>query len=324
VVSGKPGSLNILVTGGAGYIGSVLVGELLKLGHKVTVLDNFMYGQSSLIGYCNNPNFELVKGDVRSNTGERGILHKLIERKFDFIFPLAAIVGMPACDKDRQTAQAVNFMAIWEMCNAITALKPETKVIFPNTNSGYGVGQKDIYCTEETPLKPISFYGRLKCEAEKEIIDRCDAVIFRLATVFGCSPRMRLDLLVNDMVYKAVKDGYVVLYEAHFKRNFIHILDVAGAFIHAMNHWEEMHGQIYNAGLSSANLSKMELCQEIKKQVPEFYIVEAGIGKDVDQRNYIVSNEKLEKTGWKPAKSLQDGISELVKAYQMPVSGGNV
>lgn len=322
MVSGKSGSLNILITGGAGYIGSVLVGELLKQGHKVTVLDNFMYGQSSLISYCNNTNLELIRGDVRSEAGERGLVHKLIEREFDYVFPFAALVGMPVCERDKLAAQTVNFEAIWEMNNAITIMAPNTRVIFPNTNSGYGIGQKDIYCTEKTPLKPISFYGRLKCEAEKDVIDRCDAVVFRLATVFGCSPRMRLDLLVNDMVYKALNDGYVVLYEAHFKRNYVHILDVVGAFMHAMDNWDAMRGQIYNVGLSSANLSKMELCQEIKKQVPEFYIAEAGIGKDVDQRNYIVSNEKLEKTGWLPKKTLQDGITELIKAYQMPVNGG--
>ena len=318
----KSGNLKILVTGGAGYIGSVLVGELLKLGHRVTVLDNFMYGQDSLVGYCNNPDFELIKGDVRSNPGEVGLIHSLVKRKFDAIFPLAAIVGMPACDRDRMAAESINFTAIWEMCNALDSLSPDTKVIFPNTNSGYGIGQEDIFCTEETPLKPISFYGRLKCEAEKTLIDRCDAVVFRLATVFGCSPRMRLDLLVNDMVYRAVNDGYILLYEAHYKRNYIHILDVAGAFIHGMDHWDEMHGQVYNAGLSNANLSKLELCQEIKKQVPEFTIYKDGKGKDPDQRNYIVSNEKLEKTGWKPTKTLPDGIAELIKAYQMPISGG--
>lgn len=314
--------LNILVTGGAGYIGSVLVGELLKAGHKVTVLDNFMYGQSSLVGYCSNPDFELIRGDVRSNPGEAGIMHELIKRKYDAIFPLAAIVGMPACDKDRTAAEAINMTAIWELCNSVRVLSPEAKVIFPNTNSGYGIGQKDIYCTEETPLTPISFYGRLKCAAEKEIIILPNAVALRLATVFGCSPRMRIDLLVNDMVYRAVSDGYLVLYEAHFKRNYIHVLDVAGAFIHCLENWEKMKGQVYNVGLSSANLSKLELCQEIQKQVPNFTIYQDGKGKDPDKRNYIVSNEKVEKTGWKPTKSLQDGIAELIKAYQMPVSGG--
>lgn len=321
MVSGKQ-SLNILVTGGAGYIGSVLTGELLKAGHSVTVLDNFMYGQSSLIGYCNNPNFELVKGDVRSNPGEVGIMHKLIKRKYDAIFPLAAIVGMPACDKDRTVAEAVNLTAIWELCNSVRILSPDAKVVFPNTNSGYGIGQKDIYCTEETPLTPISFYGRLKCAAELEIMTMPNAVALRLATVFGCSPRMRLDLLVNDMVYRAVHDGYIVLYEAHFKRNYIHVLDVAGAFIHCLENWDKAKGQIFNVGLSEANLSKFELCQEIKKQVPNLQIIQNEIGKDPDKRNYIVSNEKIEKTGWKPTKSLQDGITELIKAYQMPISGG--
>lgn len=324
MVSRKPESksVRILVTGGAGYIGSVLTGELLKLGHKVTVLDNFMYGQNSLVGYCNNPDLEIVRGDIRDSRKD-GAMYDLISQKYDAIIHLAAIVGMPACDRDRVGAETVNFVAVWEMCNLIRALSPATKILFPNTNSGYGIGQKGIYCTEKTPLKPISFYGRLKCAAEKEIMTMENAVSLRLATVFGCSLRMRLDLLVNDMVYRAVRDGYVVLYESHFKRNYIHILDVAGAFVHCLKNWESMRGQVYNVGLSDANLSKMELCREIKKQVPRLQIIENEVGKDSDRRNYIVSNEKIEMTGWKPKKSLQEGIAELIRAYKMPVNGGS-
>lgn len=309
------GKVKVLVTGGAGYIGSVLVAELLKKGYQVSVVDSFMYGQNSLTGLCSNPDLEIIRGDVR----DLELMKEIVKDK-DFVLPLACLVGVPACAKDKIAAESTNFWAIQNMCSKLDGLSPKTKIIFANTNSGYGVGQGNIYCTEETPLKPISFYGRLKCKAEDSVMERGNAVSLRLATVFGTSPRMRLDLLVNDMVYRAVRDRFVVLYEAHFKRNYIHIYDVARAFVYVMQHWDKMKDEVYNVGLSDANLSKMELCLEIEKQIPDLQIIENEFGKDPDKRNYIVSNEKIEKAGWKPTKALQDGISELIKAYQMPIN----
>lgn len=228
--------------------------------------------------------------------------------------PLACLVGVPLCDKFPQEARAVNLEAIRMF---LKLRSPRQKIIFPNTNSGYGIGKADIYCTEETPLSPISLYGRLKVKAEEELLSDRNVIALRLATVFGISPRMRLDLLVNDFVYRAVNDGYVVLFEENFKRNYIHVRDVARAFIHSMDNFNKMKNEPYNVGLSDANLSKMELCEEIKKQIPKFTFVVSPIGKDPDQRNYIVSNKKIEKTGFKPKTSLQDGISELIKGYQI-------
>ena len=301
--------MKVLVTGGAGYIGSILVPSLLEKGVEVTVVDNFFYNQNSLLDVCSNPRLTVVRGDAR----DKKLLSSLI-RGQDFIIPLACLVGAPLCDKFPQEARAINLDAI----KMILKLRsPQQKIIFPNTNSGYGIGKSGIYCTEETPLRPISLYGRLKVEAEKVLLSSKNIIILRLATVFGISPRMRLDLLVNDFVYRAVNDGYIVLFEADFKRNYIHIWDVARAFIHCINNFEKMKNEPYNVGLSSANLSKMELCEEIKKQVPRFTFVVSEIGKDPDQRNYIVSNEKIEKTGFKPTISLKTGISELIKGYQI-------
>lgn len=304
----------ILVTGGAGYIGSVLVPMLLSEGHKVVVLDNLMYGQTTLLECFSYPDrFNFIRGDTRDE--------KLIDRIFkehghDYVFPLAAIVGAPACDKDLVTSTTVNIGGVMEVCQKwVDDLMP--RVIFPNTNSGYGVGQSGIYCTEESPISPISLYGKQKVEAEKLVLERGNSVVLRLATVFGISPRMRLDLLVNDFVYRALNDRFVVLFEPHFKRNYIHVRDVARAFIHCMKNFEKMKGQVYNLGLSNANLSKWELCEEIQKQVPGFYFCESPIGEDPDKRNYIVSNEKIEGTGFKPQTSLQDGITELIKGYQI-------
>jgi len=299
----------ILITGAAGYIGSILTPELLKNGHEVIALDNFMYNQSSLLDCVNNKKLTVVRGDVR----DEKIISQYI-KDVDFIIPLAAIVGAPACDKDPESARAINLEAI----KMILKLRnPNQKIIYPDTNSGYGVGQKDISCDENTPLNPISLYGRLKVEAEKVILESKNAIVFRLATVFGASPRMRLDLLVNDFVYRAVNDRFIVLFEAHFKRNYIHIRDVARAFIHAIDNFESMKNEPYNIGLSDANLSKMELCEEIKKQLPSFYFVEAKIGEDIDKRDYIVNNEKIEKTGFKPEVSLTEGIAEVIKGYQI-------
>ncbi len=304
----------ILVTGGAGYIGSVLVPTLLNEGHEVIVLDNFMYGQTTLLECFSYPDrFNLIRGDTRDE--------KLIDKIFkdykpEYVFPLAAIVGASACDKDPVTSTTVNIGGVVEVCQKWVE-DSTPKVIFPNTNSGYGIGQDSIYCTEEAPLNPISLYGRQKVEAEKLVLERGNSIVLRLATVFGISPRMRLDLLVNDFVYRALNDRYLVLFEAHFKRNYIHVRDVARAFLHCIKNFDQMKNQVYNVGLSNANLSKLELCQEIQKQIPSFYFHEASIGEDPDKRNYIVSNEKIESTGFKPQISLRDGIVELIKGYQV-------
>ena len=301
--------MKVLVTGGAGYIGSILVPELLKEGHEVTVLDNFLYNQNSLLDCCNNPHLTIVRGDAR----DRKLLENHIKDK-DFIIPLACLVGAPLCDKFPDEARSIN-------CDAIKLIlelrESNQKIIFPNTNSGYGIGQENMYCTEETPLNPISLYGKVKVDAERALLEAGNAISLRLATVFGISPRMRLDLLVNDFVYRAVNDGFIVLFEADFKRNYIHIRDVARAFMHCMSGFDTMKDEAYNVGLSDANLSKKELCEKIKNEIPSFYFVEAKIGEDKDKRNYIVSNEKLEKTGFKPTVSLHAGIQELIKGYQV-------
>ncbi|HOW35775.1 MAG TPA: NAD(P)-dependent oxidoreductase [Candidatus Omnitrophota bacterium] len=301
--------MKILVTGGAGYIGSVLVPALLKKGHKAVVLDNFMYNQTPLLDCCYDKNLEIIRGDVRN----KSLVTKLI-KDVDAIFPLACLTGAPLCNKDPIAAQTV----IYDAVKMILDLRSKEQiVIFPTTNSGYGVGQKGKFCTEKTPLKPISLYGQLKVKAENDILDAGNAITLRLATAFGMSPRMRLDLLVNDFTYRAVYDRFIVLFEAHFKRNFIHVRDVAKAFIHCLDNFSKMKNEPYNVGLSDANLSKQELCEEIKKHVPEFYFVESAVGEDPDKRDYIVSNEKIEKAGFRPDVSISDGIRELVKGYQI-------
>lgn len=300
-------SLNILVTGGAGYLGSIMVPELLKLGHKVTVLDSFMFGQNSLADVCFMDNFNVVKGDTRDKT----LLQRLTKDK-DVIIPLAALVGAPLCNRDQIGTLTINRDAIQTLSDI---LAPSQRVLMPITNSGYGVGTDGVYCTEETPLNPISTYGKTKVEAEEIILQRENSISFRLATVFGMSPRMRLDLLVNDFTYRAVNDGFIVIFEGHFKRNYVHIRDVARAFIHGIENFDKMKGEAYNVGLSDANLSKLELCERIKQQVPNFTIMEAEIGKDPDQRNYIVSNAKIEATGFETKFSLNKGIEELIKGY---------
>lgn len=301
--------MKILVTGGAGYIGSILTPTLLNEGHKVTVVDNFIYNQPSLLDCCNNPNLTIIRGDVR----DKKLMSKAVIG-MDVIIPLAALVGAPLCDKLPNDAKSINLDAIKLI---LKLRKKAQKIIYPNTNSGYGIGQKDKFCTEETPLKPISIYGKTKVAAEKAILKDKNAIVLRLATVFGISPRMRLDLLVNDFVYRAVNDRFVILFEANFKRNFIHIRDVAGAFLYCINNFEAMKNELYNLGISDANISKLELCEEIKKQVPDFYFLESEIGKDPDKRNYIVSNQKIEKAGFGPQTSLQEGIKELIKGYQV-------
>jgi nucleoside-diphosphate-sugar epimerase len=300
-------SLKILVTGAAGYLGSVLVPELLKLGYSVIALDTFMFGQNSLLDCCVYENFEVHRGDAR----EEDILRPLIQ-KVDYIIPLAALVGAPLCKRDRVGTITTNRDAI-ALLTRLTSR--EQRIIYPCTNSGYGIGQKGVFCTEETPLNPISLYGKAKVEAEKILLDRGNSISLRLATVFGMSPRMRIDLLVNDFTYRAIKDRFVVVFEGHFKRNYLHIRDVARAFIHVINNFETMKNEPYNVGLSDANLSKLELCAKIKEQIPDFVYLEAPIGEDPDKRDYIVSNEKVEKTGFKPIYSLEDGIRELIKGY---------
>jgi nucleoside-diphosphate-sugar epimerase len=301
--------MKILITGGAGYIGSVLVPMLLQDGHEVTVLDTLMYGQTSLLDVCHNPLFHFVRGDARDEKFIRGFINDK-----DALIPLACLVGAPLCEKMPREAESVNLDAIKLL---ISLRKPSQKILYPNTNSGYGIGQKDMYCTEKTPLNPISLYGKLKCEAEQAVLEAGESIVFRLATVFGISPRMRLDLLINDFVYRAVNDGFVVLFEADFKRNYIHVRDVARAFMYGIDNFEHMKGQAYNIGLSDANLSKQELCEEIQKQLPAFYFTEAKLKEDPDKRNYIVSNEKIERAGFRPEVSLADGIAELIKGYQI-------
>lgn len=301
--------MKILVTGGGGYIGAILVPKLLKIGYEVIVLDNFMYNHTSLLDCCHNKNLTVVRGDVR----DKNLVSEQI-KKANVILPLACITGAPACDRDPLTAKTVNYDAVKML---LDLRSKEQIIIFPTTNSGYGVGQEGIYCTEETPLKPISLYGKLKVEAEKAVLDSGNSITLRLATAFGISPRMRLDLLVNDFVYRAVTDRFVVLFQAHFKRNYIHVRDVAKAFIHCLNNFDKMKDEPYNVGLSDCNISKLELCQEIKKQVQDFYFTVSEIGEDPDKRNYIVSNTKIEKTGFRAEISLQEGITELIKGYQI-------
>jgi nucleoside-diphosphate-sugar epimerase len=296
---------NILITGGAGYIGSVLVPELLQDGHNVTVLDNFIFGQSSLNHVCYHPNFRVYRGDVRIEADMLPLM-----KDADIIIPLAAYVGAPFCDRDPIGATTTNKDAIFMM---MKYLDKDQVVIMPTTNSAYGTGDN---CTEESPLNPISRYAIDKVEVEKVLMNHSNATSLRLATVFGMSPRMRIDLLVNDMTYRAVYDGFVVLFESHFKRNYIHVRDVVQAFKMAIAQ-KTMRGQIYNVGLSSANVSKRELCDIIKTYVPRFEIVEAEIGKDKDQRNYVVSNEKIELEGFKPNYDLSNGIQELLKGFTM-------
>lgn len=322
--------MNILITGAAGYIGSILVKKLVDaklIGHyihwsqkqnpatyhfsygEIDALDNLMYKQMSLTDYCYKKDFRFIYGDVRNEQ-----LMKSLVEKADIIIPLAAIVGFPACERDKSLAEAVNYEQI------LTILKycrKDTKIIYPNTNSGYGIGEKNKMCTEESPLNPISHYGVTKCKAEKALLDSGQAIVLRLATVFGVSPRMRLDLLVNDFVYKAVKDGYIILFEKEFNRNFIHVQDVALTFIHAITNFDSMRGNIYNVGLSDTNLTKLQLAERIQKFIPDFYIGLSDIRTDPDKRDYIVSNTKLEKTKWFAKYSLNDGIEELIKAYKI-------
>ncbi|HXL84758.1 MAG TPA: NAD(P)-dependent oxidoreductase [Casimicrobiaceae bacterium] len=300
--------MKILVTGGAGYIGSILVPALLENGHAVTVLDTFADGGTQLVQCCRFTGFEPVRGDAR----DTGLLDQLVP-KVDCVIPLAALVGAPLCKQDPIGATTTNRDAIRAL---VKRIGKSQRLLFPNTNSGYGVGEKQEFCTEKTPLRPISLYGTTKVEAEQAVLG-ANGISFRLATVFGLSPQMRIDLLVNDFTWRAVTDRALLLFEPHFKRNYIHIRDVAKVFLHGIERYEHMSGEAYNVGLSDANLSKQELCERIAKHVPGFVFREAPIGEDPDKRNYIVSNAKIEATGFKPEWSLDDGIRELVRGYRM-------
>lgn len=301
--------MKILITGGAGYIGSTLCEYLLNSGHEVTVLDTFIFSNDSLNSYMSHKKFSVYQEDVRDIDAIKKYLVKS-----DVIIPLACLVGAPLCNLKKEEAEQVNFDSIKLM---IDALSKNQYVIYPTTNSGYGVGQKDKFCTEETSLNPISIYGKTKVKSEEYIVKNfSNSTRLRLATVFGCSPRMRLDLLVNDFVYRATKDRFIVLFESHFKRNYIHIRDVCRAILMSIEDQNNFSGETFNLGLSDANLSKMELCQKIKKYLPKFEILESDIGEDVDKRDYIVSNEKIESRGFKPIHTIDDGINELIKLFR--------
>jgi nucleoside-diphosphate-sugar epimerase len=302
-------NLRVLVTGGAGYLGSVLCEQLLASGYQVTTVDDMMYQQRSLLHLCANPQFDFVAGDAR----DKELMRRLV-KEADVLIPLAAIVGAPACDRDPLLARSVNLEAVRLLSNLRS---PQQMVIYPTTNSGYGTQSGDLFCTEETPLEPISLYGQTKSQAEAELLEASNVITLRLATVFGMSPRMRLDLLVNHFVYAAITDGYIVIFEKDFKRNYIHIRDVADCFVHCIENFKQMAGRPYNAGLDAANLSKEELALKIKDYVPNFYVHFAQVGSDPDKRNYIVSNQRLREAGFEAGRSLDDGIRELLKGYRM-------
>ena len=300
---------SVLVTGGAGYIGSVLVPALLQEGHEVTVLDNLLYKQASLIDCCQYDAFHILNGDAR----DEDTLRRAMDGK-DFIFPLAALVGFPLCDKDKTAAKTTNQGAVETL---VRLREKGQKIIFPCTNSGYGLGQGQHFCTEESPIAPLSLYGKTKMAAEKAVLDAGDSLTFRFATLFGASPRMRTDLLVNDFVYRAVFDRALLVFEGHFMRNYLHVRDAARAFLYAMAHFDAMQGRQYNCGLSDANLSKLELCAKIKEHLPQFMYVEAPVGTDPDKRNYLVSNARIESMGYRTSYTLDDGIEELIKVYSI-------
>jgi nucleoside-diphosphate-sugar epimerase len=301
--------MRILVTGGAGYIGSILGETLLAAGHEVVCLDRLLYGQNGPFHLAANPRYEFIRGDAR----DERVVRELVA-KADAIIPLAAIVGAGACDADPDAARTVNLDAVKML---LRLRSPHQLIVYPTTNSGYGTRTGEVFCTEETPLEPISLYGRTKADAETALLGQPNVVSLRLATVFGMSPRMRLDLLVNDFVYKAVTDGYIVIFEKDFKRNYIHVRDVADAMLHCLMNAEKMAGRVYNAGLDEANLSKEELALKIQQHVPRFYIHFSEVGSDPDKRNYIVSNQRLREAGFAARRRLDEGIRELIQGYRM-------
>jgi nucleoside-diphosphate-sugar epimerase len=297
----------VLITGGAGYLGSVMSEVLLSKGYSVTVLDNLIYKQLSLTTFCHNKNFKFVYGDVRDSQ----LLSDLVETH-DIIIPLAAIVGMPACKKDPELTVAVNYEQIKDI---VAFMWPSQKLLVPNTNSQYG--SSDSVINEDSPFNPLSLYAQTKCDAEKAVLDSGNGISLRLATVFGVSYRQRMDLLVNDFVYRAFTDEFLVLFESHFLRNYVHVRDVANAFLHLIENYQTCNNNAFNVGLTSANMSKLQLAQKIKEYVPNLVIIEEQFKEDFDKRNYVVSNEKLESTGWNCNFSLDAGIQELLQAYKM-------
>ena len=305
--------MKVLITGGAGYLGSNLTRHLLEAGYTVTVLDNLMYDQVTLLHLFGNPKFQFELGDVR----DKKLLQELVGLN-DVIIPLAAIVGMPACKANPELTVAVNYQ---QVADIVEVLRDDQKLILPNTNSQYG--SSDSIITEESPFNPLSLYAKTKCDAENTMLANGNGVSLRLATVFGVSPRMRLDLLVNDFVYKSVVDGYLVLFEAHFKRNYIHVQDIARTFQFIIENYDKCKGQAFNVGLSTANLSKLELAETIKKYIPSLVIKQDDFKEDFDKRNYIVSNEKLEALGWKPIYDLDYGIKQLISAYKIVINKNN-
>jgi nucleoside-diphosphate-sugar epimerase len=302
-------SHHILITGAAGYIGSILVPELLERGHRVTALDNFMYRQNSLAHVCHHERLNLLRGDIRSESVMKSLLAEA-----DVVIPLAALVGAPICDRDPSGARTTNLEAPIAMFRMLSKAQ---RVIMPTTNSAYGKGGTDHHCDERSPLNPISTYAKHKVEVEHALLSRENSISLRLATVFGMSPRMRIDLLVNDFVYRAVNDEFLVLFEAHFRRNYVHLRDVAGAFLHCLEKFDSMSGEAFNVGLSDANFTKRELCAHIKRHVPKVVVHEEQFHSDPDQRDYLVSNAKIEATGFKARHSLDFGIQELLKGYRM-------
>ncbi|MGQ0636919.1 MAG: NAD-dependent epimerase/dehydratase family protein [Planctomycetaceae bacterium] len=299
----------VLVTGAAGYIGSILCEHLLDAGHHVHAIDNLAYGQQGLFHLCGNRHFEFTRGDAR----DESLVRSAVARA-DCIIPLAAVVGAGACDSDPWLAEQLNLESI-RLLNRVRS--PQQLVILPNTNSGYGAKSGETFCTEDSPLEPISLYGRTKVQAELEMLESPRAITLRLATVFGMSPRMRIDLLVNHFVYAAVTDGYLCIFEKDFKRNYVHVRDVADCFGHCIAHADCMIGRPFNVGLDAANLSKAELALLVKEYVPRFYIHFAEVGSDPDKRNYIVSNQRLREAGFEARRSLDEGIKELIKGYCM-------
>ena len=305
--------MKVLITGGAGYLGSTLAKHLLEAGYSVTVLDNLMYDQVTLLHLFSNPKFQFELGDVR----DKKLLQELVGLN-DVIIPLAAIVGMPACKANPELTIAVNYQ---QVADVVEVLRGDQKLILPNTNSQYG--SSDSIITEESPFNPLSLYAKTKCDAENIMLAKGNGVSLRLATVFGVSPRMRTDLLVNDFVYKSVVDGYLVLFEAHFKRNYIHVQDIARTFQFVIENYEKCKGHAFNVGLSTANLSKLELAEKIKSHIPSLVIKQDEFKEDFDKRNYIVSNEKLESLGWKPIYDLDYGIKQLISAYKIVINKNN-
>jgi nucleoside-diphosphate-sugar epimerase len=303
----------VLITGGAGYIGTTLTELLLNNNYEVDVVDNLMYNQLSLLNFCNNKNFNFFNHDVT----DFDFLKKII-KNYDILIPLAAIVGAPACDANKEIATKINFEQIKVI---VDNLNSSQKLIMPNTNSQYGSSDKII--TESSPFNPLSHYAKTKCDAENYILKNGNGICLRLATVFGASQRMRTDLLVNDFVYKSIVDGYLVLFESNFKRNYIHVRDISETFLFCIQNYEKMNNDVFNVGLSEANFSKLELANKIKEYIPNLVIKEDDFKNDFDKRNYIVSNEKLESYGWKPKYTVNDGIKELITAYKMIIKYNN-